>query len=204
MEHQCRPIGTEIVGTEIHLERDSEIPTHINTPGRHRRTHLIKPATRSSQGNDTTGDSRTPTRCQTRIRCRDDTHRRRTFKRGTGAHIANTLGVAQPSGRRAEAEMHELRATEELRDEISGQRSRRPIVDGVAQRLRRRIPGHHHRMPGTILDVGQGHRHGPEGPVRAYETGVIGDDIGVGLRIVDNVGVGIELDRQPISDTANP
>ena len=59
--------------------------------------------------------------------------------------------------------------------------------------------------PRAVLGVGQGDRHGPEGPVSAYETGVVRSDVGVGLsRVVGNVGIGVELDRQTFAKTANP
>ena len=95
MEHQRRPISTEIVSTEIHFESDGEIPTHINALTRHRRPGLIKPVTRRSQRHNITGDTGTTTSDQPPIR----------FEGGVGADIANTLGVAQPSGRGGEAEV---------------------------------------------------------------------------------------------------
>ena len=119
-----RPIGTEVIGTEIDLEGEGEISTHIDALARHRRPHLIKPVTRRGQRNDITGDTRSAPRRQTPIRCRDDRHRRLAFEGGGGAHAANTLGVAQPASRGTESEVNELRATEELRDEVSGQRPR--------------------------------------------------------------------------------
>ena len=124
MKDHRRPICAKVIGTEIDLESEGEIPTHIDALARHRRPHLIKPAARRGQRKDITGDTRSAPRRQTPIRCRDDRHRRLAFEGGGGAHAANTLSVAQPASRGTEAEINELRATEELRHDVGGQRPR--------------------------------------------------------------------------------
>ena len=82
-----------------------------------------------------------------------------------------------------------------------------PVVEGVAQSLRRRIPGDTHGMPRPVLDIGEGHGRGGEGAVGVEETGVVGGDVGAGHAAADKVRggavVGVELDREPVLDTAD-
>ena len=101
--------------------------------------------------------------------------------------------------------MNELRATEELGREIAVEHSPGLVVEGVTQRLRRRIPRHHHRMPRTVLDVRQRDRRGSKGTVSTHETGVIINDIGGRLTGISRaVGIGVELNRQAVADPRRP
>ena len=55
----------------------------------------------------------------------------------------------------AEAEIGEVRAAEELGSDVAGERrSHRLAIEGVGQRLRRRIPGDHDGSPRAVLDIG--------------------------------------------------
>ena len=57
----------------------------------------------------------------------------------------------------------------------------RLAIEGVAQRLRCRIPGDNDGMPRAVLDIGQGHGRGGEGAVGAEEIGVVAGDVGAGM-----------------------
>ena len=80
-------------------------------------------------------------------------------------------------------------------------------IEGVAQSLRRRIPGDNDGMPRAVLDIGEGHGRGGEGAVGAEETGVVAGDVGArhaGLaKVRGGAVVGVELDREPVLDTAD-
>ena len=68
--------------------------------------------------------------------------RRLAFEGGGDADVANALRVAQSACAGAEAEIGEVRAAEELRSDVAGERrSHWLVIEGVAQSLRCRIPG---------------------------------------------------------------
>ena len=106
--------------------------------------------------------------------------RRLAFEGGGDVDVAHALGVAQSACAGAEAEIGEVRAAEELGSDVAGERSPWLAIEGVAQRLRCRIPGDNDGMPRAVLDIGQGHRRGGEGAVGAEETGVVAGDVGAG------------------------
>ena len=73
--------------------------------------------------------------------------------------LRDALRVAQSACAGAEAEIGEVRAAEELRSDVAGERgSHRLAIEGVAQSLRCRIPGDNDGMPGAVLDIGRGPR----------------------------------------------
>ena len=91
---------------------------------------------------------------------------RLAFEGGGDVDVADALGVVQSACAGAEAEVGEVRAAEELGSDVAGERrSHRLAIEGVAQRLRCRIPGDDDGMPRAVLDIGQGHRRGGEGAV---------------------------------------
>ena len=107
---------------------------------------------------------------------------RLAFEGGGDVDVANALRVAQSACAGAEAEIGEVRAAEELRGDVAGERrSHRLAIEGVAQRLRCRIPGDNDGMPRAVLDIGQGHGRGGEGAVGAEEIGVVAGDVEPGM-----------------------
>ena len=68
MKHNGGPVGAGIVGTEVDLKGNNEIPTHIEALARHRRPHLIKPTACGGQGDHVVRNPRVPARPQALVR----------------------------------------------------------------------------------------------------------------------------------------
>ena len=129
------------------------------------------------------------------------------FEGAGDGDVADALGVAQPACAGAEADVGVVGAAEELVGDVAVECSHGLAVEGVAHGLGGRVPGDDDGMPGAVLEVGHRYRCGGEGAVGGQESGVVAGDVGAGHAVVAEVAraavVGVELDGQPVLDTAD-